>query len=84
MPRPQTPLTAQKLRELARTGAEHALNQLRPEIVAIERTFAEPKLPKTPYRPPVGGQNGETGAHYVDGRMCQGLSADEAILGRFA
>jgi hypothetical protein len=34
-------LTAQRLRELARSGAEAVLKQLRAEIVAIERTFPE-------------------------------------------
>jgi hypothetical protein len=34
-------LSTEKLRELARTGAEHALNQLRAEVIAIERTFPE-------------------------------------------
>jgi hypothetical protein len=46
MPRPATKLSAGKLRELARAGAEHALKQLRAEIVAIERTFPELGLPK--------------------------------------
>jgi hypothetical protein len=40
-------LTPGKLRELARTGAEHALKQLRAEIIAIERAFPELALPKT-------------------------------------
>jgi hypothetical protein len=35
------------LKELARSGAEHALKQLRAEIIAIERTFPELKLPGT-------------------------------------
>lgn len=39
-------LTPERLRELARSGAELALNQLRAEIVAIERTFPELALPK--------------------------------------
>ena len=47
MPRPKTKLTAEKLRELARTGAAQALNQLRAEIIAIERAFPELGLPKT-------------------------------------
>jgi len=34
-------LRTEKLRELARTGAEVALKQLRAEIVAIERAFPE-------------------------------------------
>ena len=41
MPRPSTGLNAEKLKELARVGAEHALNQLRAEIIAIERAFPE-------------------------------------------
>ena len=39
-------LTTQRLRELAQTGAEIALKQLRAEIVAIERTFPELALPQ--------------------------------------
>jgi hypothetical protein len=39
-------LNAEKLRELARTGAEVTLNRLRAEIVAIERTFPELALPR--------------------------------------
>ena len=39
-------LNANRLRELARTGAEHALKRLRAEIVAIERTFPELALPQ--------------------------------------
>ncbi len=46
MPRPSMRLTAEKLKELARVGAEHALNELRAEIIAIERTFPELALPK--------------------------------------
>jgi hypothetical protein len=34
-------LSADRLRELARHGAESVLNQLRAEIIAIERTFPE-------------------------------------------
>ena len=34
-------LSTEKFRELARTGAEHALKRLRTEIIAIERTFPE-------------------------------------------
>lgn len=45
MPR-TTRLTGDRLRELARTGAEVALNQLRAEIIAIERTFPELALPR--------------------------------------
>jgi hypothetical protein len=39
-------LTADRIRELARTGAELALKQLRAEIVAIERSFPELALPR--------------------------------------
>jgi hypothetical protein len=39
-------LTAERLKELARTGAEVALKTLRAEIVAIERAFPELKLPQ--------------------------------------
>ena len=38
-------LDADKIRELARTGAEVMLKRLRAEIVAIERTFPELALP---------------------------------------
>jgi hypothetical protein len=39
-------LSPERLRELARVGAESALKQLRAEIIAIERTFPELALPK--------------------------------------
>jgi hypothetical protein len=41
MARTKSGLSAEKLKELARAGAEHTLNQLRAEIIAIERTFPE-------------------------------------------
>ena len=44
--RSQTRLTAAKLTELARVGAETALKHLRAEIVAIERAFPELALPQ--------------------------------------
>ena len=34
-------LSAERVRELARTGAESLLKQLRAEIIAVERTFPE-------------------------------------------
>ena len=40
-------LSAEKLKELARSGAEHAIKNLRAEIIAIERTFPELALPAT-------------------------------------
>jgi hypothetical protein len=47
MPRsPITKLTAGRLRELARAGAEVTLKRLRAEIIAIERTFPELALPR--------------------------------------
>lgn len=39
-------LSAERLRELARNGAEALLRQLRAEIIAIERTFPELGIPK--------------------------------------
>jgi hypothetical protein len=39
-------LNPERLRELARTGAEVAVKRLRAEIIAIERTFPELALPK--------------------------------------
>ena len=39
-------LSRERLRELARTGAGEALKRLRAEIIAIERTFPELKLPQ--------------------------------------
>jgi hypothetical protein len=44
--RSHTNLTADRLRELARTGAEVTLNRLRAEIIAIERTFPELQIPR--------------------------------------
>ena len=41
MPRQTVRLTADKLKQLARVGAEATLKQLRAEIIAIERTFPE-------------------------------------------
>ena len=39
-------LSADRIHELARTGAEVTLRQLRAEILAIERTFPELALPQ--------------------------------------
>jgi hypothetical protein len=39
-------LTADRVRELARTGAEVTLKRLRAEIIAIERAFPELRLPE--------------------------------------
>ena len=44
---PKTPsLTAAHFRDLARIGAEVTLKRLRAEIIAIERTFPELRLPQ--------------------------------------
>ncbi len=37
-------LSAEKLMELARAGAEHVIARLRAEIIAIERTFPELRM----------------------------------------
>jgi hypothetical protein len=39
-------LSAERLRELARNGADMVLKQLQAEIIAIERTFPELALPR--------------------------------------
>lgn len=46
MPRGSVGLTAERLRDLARSGAETVLKQLRAEIIAIERTFPELAIPE--------------------------------------
>lgn len=44
---PRTPtLNTDRLRELARTGAEVTIKRLRAEIIAIERAFPELRLPQ--------------------------------------
>ena len=45
MPKGIGGLSAERLRELARGGAEAVLKLLRAEIIAIERTFPELALP---------------------------------------
>jgi hypothetical protein len=47
MPKTQRGLSLERLREMAKVGAEATLKQLRAEIVAIERTFPELALPQT-------------------------------------
>ena len=39
-------LSAERIRELAKEGAEKLLRQLRAEVVAVERTFPELALPQ--------------------------------------
>jgi hypothetical protein len=43
---PASSLTTDRLRQLARTGAEVTLKRLRAEIIAIERAFPELRLPE--------------------------------------
>lgn len=45
MAKSSTGLTAERIRQLAVSGADNLLRQLRAEIIAIERTFPELKLP---------------------------------------
>ena len=46
MPKIPATLTAERLRDLASTGAEVTIRRLRAEIIAIERTFPELRLPQ--------------------------------------
>ena len=46
MARTPNGLSTDRLKELARAGAEVALKELRAEIIAIERTFPELALPR--------------------------------------
>ena len=46
MPRQSSRLSADRLREWARVGAQATLERLRAEIIAIERTFPELALPR--------------------------------------
>ncbi len=46
MARTTTGLSVERLRELAKEGAERLLKQLRAEVIAIERTFPELALPQ--------------------------------------
>ena len=43
---PRQTLSAERIRELAKVGAAKALDQLRSEVIAIERTFPELALPQ--------------------------------------
>ena len=46
MPKGQRGLSIDRLREMAKSGAEATLKQLRAEVIAIERTFPELALPR--------------------------------------
>ena len=84
MPRVANGLSAERLRELARAGAEQAVKQLRAEIIAIERSFPELKLPSPPGGAAVRHRGGPQDAADVGGGSQGGLGADEAVLGRAA
>ena len=45
MTKRSTAMSAERLREWAKAGAEATLNELRAEMIAIERTFPELALP---------------------------------------
>lgn len=45
MAKQRSSLSNERIRQLARTGAETLLKQLRAEVIAIERTFPELALP---------------------------------------
>jgi hypothetical protein len=78
-------LSTERLRELARAGAEQAVKQLRAEIIAIERTFPELKLPHARHavRQSVTEATLSDSAD-VGGGSKGGLDADETLLGRAA
>ena len=82
---PLKSLTADRLRELARTGAEVTLNRLRAEIIAIERAFPELRLAqgRRAARRSIKGGN-HPHAHDVGGGAEGSVCADETILGRAA
>lgn len=46
MPKATSRLSAERIRQLAVSGAEGLLKRLRAEVVALERTFPELALPK--------------------------------------
>jgi len=77
-------LSAGRLRELARTGAEQAVKQLRAEIIAIERSFPELKLPSPPGGAAVRHRGDTSDPNPADvGCGSEGrLRADETLLGR--
>ena len=75
-------LNAERLRELARAGAEQAVKQLRAEIVAIERTFPELALSKRrrALRRSID-QSGPADDADVRRGAQGGFGPDEAVLG---
>jgi hypothetical protein len=74
-------LSPEKLRDLARAGAEAALKQLRAEIIAIERTFPELALPRRRRELRQSVNRASRRTRDV-GRSAQGrFRAHEAVLG---
>ena len=80
---PKTPnLTAAHLRDLARTGAEVTITRLRAEIIAIERTFPELRLPQGRRAVRRSLQTvAKTYSHNVRCSAQSGVRTDEALLG---
>ena len=74
-------LTSDRLRELARTGADVTLKRLRAEIIAIERTFPELRLPqrRRAIRETVRQASGRTRAMSAGARKA--VSARMKVLG---
>ena len=79
MPRGSVGLTAERLRDLARSGAETMLKQLRAEIIAIERTFPELAIPQKRRAVREALQKVRR-----RGRAQGGVRAHEEVLGRTA
>ena len=75
-------LTADRLRELARTGADVTLKRLRAEMIAIERTFPELALEAPTCDPSLAQGRDEAHTQDVGGGPQGGVGADEAVLGR--
>lgn len=84
MAKTSTRLSAERIRQLAVTGATALLKQLRAEIVAIERTFPEGAA-KAPPRGSSRSEDGEDDdTSDVDGSETSGVPENEEILGRAA
>jgi hypothetical protein len=74
-------LDGERLRELARIGAEVTLRRLRAEIVAIERAFPELKASgPTPAGPPRAAEGVDENPCHVRRSAPGSLRADEALL----
>jgi hypothetical protein len=78
-------LGGERLRELARIGAEVTLRRLRAEIVAIERAFPELKLPARRRQMRRALQQGiDEDADDVSRSASRGFRTHDALLGRTA